>query len=84
MVNASFRSINIGTMSIIRAIVNIFLEVRTSVMAQELEGSLNTRNKDASLLPLIVVLENFTILTGKINRVREKGPRNVLKNTISY
>ena len=53
-------------------------------MAQELEGRLNIRNKDASLLPFTVVLENFTILTGKINKVREKGLRNVLKTTISY
>ena len=71
-------------MSIIRAIINIFLEVRISVMAQEWEGRLNTRNKDASLLPFIDVLENITILTGKINRAREKGLRNVLKNNISY
>lgn len=53
-------------------------------MAQEWEGRLNTRNKDASLLPFIDVLENVTILTGKINRAREKGLRNVLKNNISY
>lgn len=53
-------------------------------MAQELEGSLNTRNKMQAYCHFIVVLENFTILTGKINRVREKGLRNVLKNTISY
>lgn len=53
-------------------------------MAQEWEGRLNTRTKDASLLPFIDVLENFTILTGKIHRAREKGLRNVLKNTISY